>query len=222
MWYDEHSDDDEQQNIGPMNGKITEKNPNYEKKDKCKCTKGCSKRSCSCFKYGSGCNSSCGCGSSCQNMFNYLEYFFGENQKCTANPCFSKWLVKNVKNSDEFQMIDRNKLRRRIMKCPSYSNVLDDEDFEEWTEKWNTIDKNEKLSHTQELFRMLLSNDTTMYYYSFCENDVFEEDCNWHCIICQKCMDWREWHCDKCNKCTYGVSLPCERCGGKSEVSGFF
>ncbi|CAF1146498.1 unnamed protein product [Rotaria sordida] len=60
-----------------------------------------------------------------------------------------------------------------------YSNVLDDEDFEEWIEKWNTIDKNEKLGHTQELFRMLLSNDATTYYYSFCENDVFEEDCNW-------------------------------------------
>ncbi|CAF1294558.1 unnamed protein product [Rotaria sordida] len=26
---------------------------------------------------------------------------------------------------------------------------------------------------------MLLSNDATTHYYSFCENDVFEEDCNW-------------------------------------------
>ncbi|CAF4141003.1 unnamed protein product [Rotaria sordida] len=65
------------------------------------------------------------------------------------------------------------------MRYFSYSNVLDDDDFEEWTETWNTIDKNEKLAHTQELFRMLLLNDATTYYYSFCENDVFEEDCNW-------------------------------------------
>ncbi|CAF1137432.1 unnamed protein product [Rotaria sordida] len=111
MWYDEDSEEDAHQNIGLMSGKTTEKNPNYEKSDKCQCTKGCSKRSCSCFKYGSECNSSCGCGSSCRNMFNHLEYFFGENQKCSVNPCFSKWLVKNAKNTDGFQMIDCDKLR---------------------------------------------------------------------------------------------------------------
>src|SRR5262245_21404348 len=89
MWIDDYSDDDEQQISGPKNGQITEKNPNYEKKDKCKCSKGCSKRTCICFKFGSGCNSSFGCGSSCQNMFNSLEYFFGNEKKYSANQCFS-------------------------------------------------------------------------------------------------------------------------------------
>jgi hypothetical protein len=117
MWNEEYSDEDEQENMGPMTGEITEKNPNEEKKDKCSCTKGCSKRSCSCFKFGSGCNSSCGCSSSCQNMFNDLEYFFGENEKCSAHPCFSKWLVKKVKNADELKMIDRYQLHRHIMQC---------------------------------------------------------------------------------------------------------
>ncbi len=117
MLYEEDSDSDEQENSGPMSGKITEKNPNYEKKEKCGCAKRCSKRSCSCFKFGSGCNSSCGCGSSCQNMFNHLEYFFGENNKCTANPCFSNWLVKNAKNADELKKIDRDELHKSIMQC---------------------------------------------------------------------------------------------------------
>ncbi len=108
--------EDEQQNTGRMAGKITEKNPNEEEKSKCNCTKGCSKRFCSCFKFGSGCNSSCGCGTSCQNMFNHLEYFFGENKKCTAHSCFSKWLVQNAKNGDELKMIDRYELYRRIIR----------------------------------------------------------------------------------------------------------
>jgi hypothetical protein len=109
------SSDDEQQNTGPMCGQVTEKNPNYEKKEKCNCSKGCSKRSCSCFKFGSGCNSSCECSSSCENMFNHLDYIFGENSKCTANPCFANWLIKNVKNADELQKIDRDELRQKIM-----------------------------------------------------------------------------------------------------------
>ncbi|CAF4096342.1 unnamed protein product [Rotaria sordida] len=95
MWYDEDSEEDAHQNIGLMSGKTTEKNPNYEKKGQMSIE----------------CNSSCGCGSSCRNMFNHLEYFFGENQKCSVNPCFSKWLVKNAKNTDGFQMIDCDKLR---------------------------------------------------------------------------------------------------------------
>jgi hypothetical protein len=108
---EEDSDKDEQQNID-------EKNLNENKKNKCQCTEGCRTHSCSCFKYGSGCNPSCGCGSSCENMFNHLEYFFGENQTCGANPCFAHWLVKHAKNGDDFKMIDRDKLRRRIMRSP--------------------------------------------------------------------------------------------------------
>ncbi|CAF1098371.1 unnamed protein product [Rotaria sordida] len=218
MWYDE----DEQQNQGPMNGKITEKNPNYEKKDKCNCKKGCSKRSCSCFKFGSGCNSSCRCSSSCQNMFNHLEYFFGENKKYAANPCFSKWLVKHAKNADGLKMINHDELRQYIMECDCFSDIMSyDEDLNEWTKKWQTINENEKLAHTQKLFQMLLSDDKTMHYYSFCHHDLFQENCYWHCVVCQECVKWREWHCGECNKCTYGVSLPCEGCGGRSKMSGF-
>ena len=55
------------------------------------------------------------------------------------------------------------------------------------------------------------------YYYSFCWNDVVQDDNTWHCEICNKCRDWREWHCVFCNKCTYGVSLPCEGCGRKNK-----
>jgi hypothetical protein len=107
----------EQQNMGRMAGVITEKNPNDNEKSKCNCSKGCSKRICSCFKFGRGCNSSCGCGSSCQNMFNHLDYFFGENKKYSAHPCFSKWLVQNAKNADELKMIDRNDLYQCIRQC---------------------------------------------------------------------------------------------------------
>jgi hypothetical protein len=91
-------------------------NRDDEKKDKCICNTGCSKGTCSCFKDGSGCNSSCGCETSCQNIFNHLEYFFGEDHKCTAHPCFALWLVKNAKNQEELKSIDRDKLRRRIMR----------------------------------------------------------------------------------------------------------
>jgi hypothetical protein len=50
---------------------------------------------------------------------------------------------------------------------------------------------------------MLLSDEATMRYYSFCNDDLAEEDCDWHCTICKTCRDWREWHCDGCNKCMY-------------------
>ncbi len=62
-----------------MAGKIVEKNAIEENEDKRKCTKGCSKRFCSCFRFNDRCNPSYRCGLSCQNMFYYLEYFFGEN-----------------------------------------------------------------------------------------------------------------------------------------------
>lgn len=50
------------------------------------------------------------------------------------------------------------------------------------------------------------------YWFSFCWNDVVQDNCSWHCEICRICRDWRESHCDQCNRCTYGVSLPCEHC----------
>lgn len=105
------SDDDD--------AKTTEINPNFAKLDNCKCGKGCKTRSCNCFKFGSGCNPSCGCTSSCTNMFNQLSYFFGdnleENKNCHANPCFAKWLVTNSRDSSALQQIDRDNLRDRIM-----------------------------------------------------------------------------------------------------------
>ncbi|CAF3811790.1 unnamed protein product [Rotaria sp. Silwood1] len=74
-------------------------------------------------------------------------------------------------------MIDRDELRQCIMECPCFPDMSYDEDLTEWTKKWQTIRENEKLSHTQKLFRMLLSDDKTMHYYSFCHNDLFQEDC---------------------------------------------
>lgn len=117
MWNDYDSSDDEEKNTGPMRGQVTEKNPNYEKKEKCNCRKGCSKRSCSCFRFGTGCNPSCGCKSSCQNMFNHLDYFFGNEQKSSAHPCFSNWLMKTAKDADGLQKIDRDALRKQIQEC---------------------------------------------------------------------------------------------------------
>lgn len=112
-------DDDEEENNGPMRGKVTEKYPNYNDKKKCNCRKGCSKRTCSCFKFGSGCNVTCGCGPSCQNIFNHLDYFFGEDDEkpLSASPCFSKWLIQKAKNVDELKMIDREDLKKMILGC---------------------------------------------------------------------------------------------------------
>ena len=72
---------------------------------------------------------------------------------------------------------------------------------------------------------LLLKNDD--WYYSFCHECVVQDNCTWHCMVCNECQDWRVWHCDRCNKCTYGQSLKCEHgCGGQSfmaqEFGGFF
>ena len=80
-----------------------------------------------------------------------------------------------------------------------------DEKFKRWTKKWNTINKEEELGHIQKFFRMLLSDDTTDYYYSFCRNDVEQDNCTWHCIKCQKCFSWRDWDCGECDKCKYSI-----------------
>lgn len=105
-----------------MTGKVTEKNPNFRKEDECKCKEGCETVSCQCIKFGTGCNAECGCSTSCQNMFNALDHFFGD-EKCSANPCFTKWLVTN-KNGMEIKFVDRNSLRERIMKCSRYESKL--------------------------------------------------------------------------------------------------
>ena len=51
------------------------------------------------------------------------------------------------------------------------------------------------------------------YWYSFCWDQVVQDNCTWHCTDCGICRDWREWHCETCNRCTYGVTFPCENCG---------
>ena len=79
--------------------------------------------------------------------------------------------------------------------------MLDEEDFREWIEKWKQIEEKDRLAHTQKFFRMLLSDEASPRYYSFCNKDIAEQDCDWHCTICKGCRDWREWHCDGCNKC---------------------
>ena len=85
-------------------------------KDRCGCRKGCSKRSCPCFKSTNGCNSSCKCKTSCENLFNHLDYIFGKNSECSPHPCFTDWLIKNVKNANGVKQIDRDALREQIMK----------------------------------------------------------------------------------------------------------
>ncbi len=114
----------------------------------------------------------------------------------------------------------------------SYADTLaDDDEFNEWLEEWKEIEPDEKLAHTQELFRMVLSDNVSTYYYSFCNDNIAEEDSDWHCRTCKTCHDWRVWHCQDCHQCmylrlygyindmnsvigTYGVTSPCERCGG--------
>lgn len=109
--------DDYDSETGPMTGKVTEKNPNYEKEDECKCVAGCESESCQCYKFGQGCNASCGCTASCKNMFNGLDYFFGD-EKYSANPCFAKWLVvKKDKSGTDLKKVNRNALLQRIMRC---------------------------------------------------------------------------------------------------------
>lgn len=111
---DSNCDCDYDSESAPMAGKISEKNPNFGKEDECKCKEGCETVSCQCFKFGTGCGPACGCTSSCQNMFNDLDHFFGD-EKCSANPCFANWLVENKKGKD-LKRINCNSLRERIMK----------------------------------------------------------------------------------------------------------
>ena len=58
---------------------------------------------------------------------------------------------------------------------------------------------------------------STLYWYSFCWNEVVQDSCTWHCEVCRECRDWREWHCENCNRCTYGVTSSCMHCGTESE-----
>ncbi|CAF1029596.1 unnamed protein product [Adineta ricciae] len=109
------------------------------------------------------------------------------------------------------------------MQCGRFSEYDEDEDYKKWLQKWKRIeDEREKLGHIQKFFRMLLSDESTMRYYSFCNEDLAEEGCDWHCSICKTCRDWREWHCDGCNKCAYGTTFPCPRCERKERMFSFW
>ena len=104
-------DDDEQ----PTRSKRKRTSVDSDAKDRCGCRKGCSKRSCPCFKSTNGCNSSCKCKTSCQNLFNHLDYIFGENTQCSPHPCFADWLIKKIKTADGVKKIDRDALREEIL-----------------------------------------------------------------------------------------------------------
>jgi hypothetical protein len=85
-----------------------------------------------------------------------------------------------------------------IIAILSYADTSadDDNEFNEWLEEWKEIEPDEKLPHTQELFRMVSSDKVS----SFCNDDVAEEDSDWHC---KTCHDWRVWHCQDCHQCMY-------------------
>ncbi|XP_037029931.1 uncharacterized protein LOC119069860 [Bradysia coprophila] len=178
--------------------------------DNCPCSGKCLTSRCVCVKAKRDCGSTCKCKSKCKNVFGHLEYFFGADTTCDINPCFEQWLMKNAKNGVE--TIDRNALRDQIT---SSANFADSALAEEWKDDDAEEDD---ISKTQELFRIVFSRSSDLYY-SFCDNELLEDDSYWHCDICKTCNKWRFWHCDKCNKCTYGQSLPCERCGRSSAES---
>lgn len=68
-------------------------------------------------------------------------------------------------------------------------------------EEWEGDDaEKDDISKIQELFRMVFSKSSDLYY-SFCDDNLLEDDSYWHCSICKTCNKWRTWHCDKCNKC---------------------
>ena len=114
MWVDEHQ---RAKCSNAVKQEIeSEEDSSGDDTEKCPCRKGCATRVCSCFKNGDGCSSSCGCSAICRNMFNHLEYFFGNDEKYSAHSCFAQWLKKTVKNADALQMMDRDKLRGPIVK----------------------------------------------------------------------------------------------------------
>lgn len=68
-------------------------------------------------------------------------------------------------------------------------------------DEWEADDATkDDISKMQELFRMVFSRSSDSYY-SFCYDDLLDNDSYWHCAICKRCDKWRTWHCEKCNKC---------------------
>ncbi|CAF4236199.1 unnamed protein product, partial [Rotaria sordida] len=75
---------------------------------------------------------------------------------------------------------------------PSYQKVRKDEEFADWMKQWCKISEYEEIEHIQKFFRMLVSNDTSNYYYSFCYNDVRRNDPHGFYNKCQKSWYYRE------------------------------
>jgi hypothetical protein len=104
---------------------------------------------------------------------------------------------------------------------PDLSKYEEDDDFIEWTKKWNAIAgdnmEQKKLQAMQALLRHAFGRKHWGYFYSFCQGDSWESDSHtWHCWACGECQDWRDWHCEKCGKCSYDVSIRCQGCKGVS------
>lgn len=124
----------------------------------------------------------------------------------------------------------------------SHEDLLDDDDYKKWKHEEDKITAGQKLGHTQKLLRLILSHDPeNLYYFSFCQDDLYNNDNAWHCITCQTCQEWDDWHCGQCDKCNVtdsfvsitlklcfsftvsGVSgMKCDGCGGKCVASSFF
>lgn len=198
-------------------------------------TKGCI--DCDCSKLGKQCNaSSCGCqgGSACHNPFRNLNLsaLFGQDP-VALHPCFMTWVARQTKAKLErtntqslFDLVYEN----AFMLEEYHDNVT--EPYLEWRTKWDSLPAPERDSSAaglvlkQELLRWgLTSRNLQSVYFSFCRRDGWvETDHEWHCRVCNECMEWREWHCGNCNQCSYGLSLPCDSCGKDgdgSDDSGF-
>ncbi len=93
---------------------------------------------------------------------------------------------------------------------------------EELKEKHELPCECEKVSLKLLMDQYSCSKCNTVYWYSFCWDEIVDDDHTWHCEICGTCRDWREWHCDECNKCTYGVTLPCENCNRQARYSDYY
>ncbi|KAK3620590.1 hypothetical protein LTR56_018219 [Elasticomyces elasticus] len=103
---------------------------------------------------------------------------------------------------------------------PSYGDPY----LREWAVLWREAPVDEKAALVRKLLMYALFEpceeddlpSMREMYFSMCRNGWYEYSHEWHCTICNQCVDWREWHCDECDQCTYGLTIPCRECGGVS------
>ncbi len=67
-------------------------------------------------------------------------------------------------------------------------------------EKYNLPCECEKVPLRKLLTDYTCAKCGEVYWYSFCWNEVVQDDCTWHCDACGTCRDWREWHCERCGR----------------------